>query len=144
MRLIPSSCDLDLVVVQRFLKLTEQVSGTIHPFTFEVDKIGNNLYTITLHLTKNILQLHKLDVRLSYLKGEISVPKKIIPDPSLQELAEAVPTVTATLSGILGVSFFGTLAVGATPSLWSIISFNNSLDILFISISNILTTCKYS
>ena len=44
-------------------------------------------------------------------------------DPALEQIAESVPTVTTTFSGILGGSLAGTLALGATANLWSIISF---------------------
>ena len=123
MRLIPSSCDLDLTIVKKHLKLIELIPGSVSPFTFEVTKIGNNLYQINLILGKNILRLSKLDVKLSHLNGTIFIPKKIIPDPSLGELAESIPIVTTTVSGVIGASFIGTLALGATPSLWSIINF---------------------
>ena len=123
MRLIPSSCDLDLAIVNRYIKITENIIGSVYPFTFEISKSGNNLYIITLSLERNILQQSKLNVNLSYLSGFMFVPKKIIPNPSLESIAEAAPTVGDTLTGILGGSFIGTLALGATPSLWSIISF---------------------
>ena len=123
MLLIPSSCDLEIAVVERYLKITEDISGSVGAFTFDVSKIENNYYIINVYLTKNILQIAKLNAQLSFLNGTMFLPKMFLPDPSLEQIAEAAPTVTDTFTGLIGGSFAGTLALGATASLWSIIAF---------------------
>ena len=123
MSLTPSTCDLDLATVLRYINLTEQIPNSIGPFTYEALKTDNNVFLIKIHLSKSILKPSSLEVKLSYLKGVLVIPKMLLPDPSLEGLAESAPAVQTTISVVLGGSLVGTLALGATSSLWSIISF---------------------
>ncbi len=123
MKLSPGSCDLDIKTVRRYIKMTEQVEGSVGPFSYEITKTGKNQYFVDLVLGENVLEPTTLDVKLSYLEGEMPVPKKFVPNPVLQEIAKMIPTAKKVLTGSVSGSIIGTLLLGASASLWSIISF---------------------
>ena len=128
--LSPSSCDLTIENVRRYLRLAEHTPNSIGSFSFQVTKTGANNYLINLVLTQSVLEDTSLDLKLSYLVGSLEVPKKLVPDATLQAIAAAVPAAQTVMSGMLGGSFAGTLALGATASLWSIVSFQQFVGYL--------------
>jgi len=121
--------------VKRYLTITEKTVGSVESFSFQVTKIGANNYLINLILDESVLKATSLDVKLSYLAGSLEVPKKFIPDSTLQAISEAIPAAKAAVAGIMGGSLVGTIALGATASLWSIASFQQFVGyFLFINI----------
>ncbi len=117
------SCDLDIKTVRRYIKITENIEGSVGDFTSEIAKIGANQYFVNLVLADTVLEATTLDVKLSFLKGTMPVPKKFVPSPFLQEIAEMIPTAKAVFTGSVSGSILVTVLMGATASLWSIISF---------------------
>ncbi len=134
-QLAPSSCDLSVENVRRYLSLTEHTVGSVGSFSFQVTKTSANNYFINLVLDQSILEETSLDLKLSYLSASLDVPKKFVLDGTLKALAAAVPTVSTGFTGVLGGSFVSTLALGATAGLWSIVSFQQFVGyFLFINV----------
>ena len=123
MKLSPGPCDLDIKTVRRYLKITEEVEGAVGSFTYEITKTGKCQYFVDLVLDDTVLEASTLDVKLSYLKGTMPVPKKFVPSPALQEIAKMIPTAKTVFTGSVSGSIFVTVLMGASASLWSVISF---------------------
>ena len=123
LKLYPGSCDFDIKTVRRYLTITEEIEGSVGPFTFDVTKTGASQYFVNLVLAESVLEASSLDVQLSYLKGTMPVPKKFVPNPTLQEIAKMIPTAKSVLTGSMSGSLVASLLLGASASLWSIISF---------------------
>jgi len=119
----PSSCDLTAQAVQQHLAGTTLAIQSYPPFTFQVTKKGNNVYTVNLDLQGSVLNSGVMSVTLEHLSGTLSVPKTLVPSQTLEDIAEAIPAVGGVVTGVVGGSLVGTLALGATASLWSIINF---------------------
>jgi len=121
--------------VRRYLTITESSPGSVGSFSFQVSKTSANNYFINLVLGQSVLEDTSLDLKLSFMAGSLDVPKKFILDGPLKSIAAAIPTVKTGFTGVLAGSFVGTLALGATASLWSIVSFQQFVGyFLFINV----------
>ena len=135
-QLSPSSCNLDINTVRRYLTIIEDSPGSVGSISFHVTKTSANNYLINLVLSQSVLETASLDLKLSYLAASLTVPKTFLPNDLLKSIATMVPTVKTGFIAILGGSFLGTLALGATASLWSIVNFQQFVGyFLFLNIN---------
>ena len=76
-----------------------------------------------------------MNLTLSYLNDIALVPKQYVPSSTLAALAEAAPTAAAMLTGTFGVSFAGTLSLGATAALWSMLNYQQFIgNLIYVNI----------
>jgi len=123
MSLSPSSCDFSEDAIQRYLKITQKIDGSVQPFDFKVTKIGPNQYIVNLILSSDVFQESTFDMELGFLTGSPKIPVTFIPSPFLESIQDNIQAIQTAMSVVLGGSFFGTLALGSTSVLWSRMSF---------------------
>jgi len=116
--LYPSSCDFTEDVMQRYLEIANQISNSTQPFKYTLTKIGPNEYIVQMNVTQDSFTEVTFDVNLGFLTGLLTIPALSLPEDD-----NTILIIQSVISGIIGVSFFGTLALGATSSLWSLISY---------------------
>ena len=121
--LIPDSCDLSIAMVQSQLLPTLQASKNFPPFSLQSSYISPHTYKVQVTFDDSVLKAANLDITLSYLSGSLAVPKTIAPSDLAKSLEEAAPAVTTTIATTMGTSFSGSLLMGASTAMWSMLSF---------------------
>ncbi len=121
--LMPDSCDLSASLVQSQLLPIPKSSKKFPPFSLQSSYISSHTYKVTVIFSDSVLQSGNLDITLSYLSGSLAVPKTIVPSELAKNLEEAAPAVTTSIATTMGTSFGGSLAMGASTTMWSMLSF---------------------
>lgn len=123
LQLFPNTCDLSVTTLKENLRASPISQDSFPAFSFEVRKLSRNLYSVDLVLEDSLLKAVELNVTLHYLSAIATVPKIFIQSTFLQELTKQVPTIQIVLASVIGGSVAGTLLIGATGPLWTMISF---------------------
>jgi hypothetical protein len=122
--LFPASCNLDAQAVENYLTGTQDAINSFPSYSFQISSTAANEYLAVLTFSSSITETSEFNVMLKYLTASLSVPQKILPSPGLQELTPLTPVVSTVVGSALGASLVGTLAIGASGSLWSLLSFS--------------------
>ena len=127
LQLSPDSCDPGILFIRQNIIFSEEAVGSMPAYTWTISKTQHQSYLLTLILADTLLQPAKLLVTLQDLTAKIVVPRKYIPSSFLQSLSDAAPSIKTALVSIVGGSLGGTIAVGATSALWSLISLQQTV-----------------
>ena len=122
-KISPAGCNIAASVVENNLKATDDTKKNFPAFSFQVSKIGVGIYLVDLTFQDSVINADNLDVTIDYLSGTMNVPRKLIPSGSLLSLSQAAAVGKTLITAATGISFGAALALGATASLWSIVSF---------------------
>jgi len=129
MTLLPLTCDLSLQTFLEYFNLTE-VPDTVQPFQFEITKNDTSTYFIKIIFQELINQTEILNISLSHLNGTIIIPPEPIEidEPEEQPIERdetdqdfEIPQIS--LGVIIGGSIIGTIALGASATIWGLVSF---------------------
>jgi len=123
MTLENSQCSLSSATVIQSLAGTPHSISNFPVFSFAVLSKTANTYMVMVTFQGSVLEAGALDVTLAHLSAGLNVPKKLVPSPTLATIGELAPAAEVMVGSLVGASFAGTLTLGATASLWSIISF---------------------
>jgi len=121
-QLFPSSCSLSAQTVKNYLIGTQDSINDFPPYNFQITSTAANEYLAVLTFSSSITETSEFNVMLKYLTASLSVPQKILPSPGLQELGEVAPALGSVVAGAMGASLLGTLLIGASGALWSLLS----------------------
>ena len=131
----PSSCDFTQNYLQRSLQLNELVTGSIEPFSFQVTKTNPSRYHIFFTHFGSIVRESMMNAQFGILNDTFNIPQTFIASPFLQSLEEGLTTAQAIVSAVAGGRLVGTLALGSTSALWSLINFQQFVGyFLFLNV----------
>ena len=116
------TCDLTFSYVKTNLQAATASIQAFPSFTLKVISKASRTYILDITFKDTVLNAANMNFILSFLKASALIPKQFIPSQALQEIAEAVPTAASAVSAGLGTSFVGTLSLGASAALWSMIN----------------------
>ena len=120
MRLSPASCDLQQSGVSQSLVLTPMKSAFS---ALQVKKTGANAYLVTLVLQDSVAEDTQVVFKLYDLTATAVVPQTFLTSPVLAMLAPYAHKVSTAVTATLAGSLAGTMALGASSVLWSIVSY---------------------
>ena len=133
MTLSPDSCDLTLSYVKANLK---GVNQSLPSFTLKVNsKTDSGVYVVDITLKDTVLNAANMDLSLNFLETSLTVPKQFIPSETLRALSKATSTAAGATSAAFGASFVGTMSIGASAAMWSMINYQQFVGyLIFINI----------
>ena len=120
--LFPISCNLSEEFVKAFFGLSTLVENNF-VFSKEITKTSNNTYLLTIKTISALMDPVPMEANLEHLSDNLTVPKTFVPSPVVEALAEVAPTTQTVFTGVVVGSLIGTVSLGATAGLWSILRF---------------------
>ena len=124
LELFPSTCTLHSKAVEKYLTATANSKKLIPPFSFHVTQSGGPTgYLVRLLLESSLLQKEEIDVNIYYLSAAMPVPKKFVRPSFLKGIDDSVSTAKISITICLAFILAGSLIIGDTTALWSILSF---------------------
>ena len=130
MNFLPTTCDLSLQTILKYLNIIEEVPDTVQPFQFAVTKDYNNTYLVKLFSQRLITQPEILNVTLLHLNGTMIVPLNNVESVESEEQVnegdktnQIIEIIQISLAVIIGGSIIGTIALGASSTVWSLVNF---------------------
>ena len=123
LRLLPSSCLLDIQTVEAYLTGTDRTNQIFFPYFIQVQKTSSNSFLVNMTFEQSILKQTDFEFSLSYLSAMATVPKTVLPSPTIQKLAEYAPAMQTLMITVTFTSMGGALAFGAMAMLWPLVNF---------------------
>ena len=122
LKLGPSTCDLDEEAVIKYLNGYPVESEVFPPSSFNVLKMHNTVYLLEIRFEKSLVFTTDLNVTMQYLQQTVSIPRKFIESPALQNMKNVFTAAKIILMVIIILSIFGTTALGTPEALWSFVN----------------------
>ena len=123
LRLLPSTCALDIQIVQNNLIASESSQSLFPPYSIKMQKNSANIFIFNLTFEGSVLQQNDLQLSIDYLTATATVPKTLIPDASAQKLAQYAPTAKTLITVVTTASIGSALASGTIAIMWPLINF---------------------
>jgi len=115
---LPNICYTDVnLLTLNLTPITQNIT-----FNFTVFQINKNEYIIDLVLYDSILQDVEVNITISPISSKLTIPRTFIPSEAVLKAQESVSAIQNVMIGLFATSVVGTLALGSTAALWSIIS----------------------